>query len=164
MLLPDGRIGLIDFGATKRLTQKERLSVCLLYAALGRKDEQMLFDMCDIGGYRSKHGDKQVLMKLLLFGYDSWGRDVLEGKNIQTFIDELKRKDPWEEVPDNLVMAQVSARGWNHQKGVFRGQAELCVRHCGAFRSECCSDLSHYVLSLAHVSRLCLSALTNASS
>jgi predicted unusual protein kinase regulating ubiquinone biosynthesis (AarF/ABC1/UbiB family) len=110
MLLPDGRIGLIDFGATKRLTPKERLSVCMLYAALGRGDEQMLFDMCDIGGYKSKYSDKAVLMKLILFGYDSWGQDVMEGKNIQTFIDELKRKDPWEEVPDNLVMAQVRCK------------------------------------------------------
>jgi aarF domain-containing kinase len=33
MLLPDGRIGLIDFGATKKLTKNERLSACLLYAA-----------------------------------------------------------------------------------------------------------------------------------
>lgn len=106
MLLPDGRIGLIDFGATKKLTRNERLSACLLYAALARKDEKMLFDMCDVGGYKSKYGNKKVLMKLIQFGYDSWGKDVMEGKNIQEFIDELKREDPWEEVPDNLVMAQ----------------------------------------------------------
>jgi hypothetical protein len=109
MLLPDGRIGLIDFGATKQLTRNERLSVCLLYAALARNDAKMLFDMCDVGGYKSKYGNRKVLMKLIQFGYDSWGRDVMEGKNIQEFIDELKREDPWEEVPDNLVMAQVGS-------------------------------------------------------
>jgi aarF domain-containing kinase len=121
MLLPDGRIGLIDFGATKKLTKNERLSACLLYAALGRNDSKMLFDMCDEGGYKSKYGNRDVLMKLIKFGYDSWGKDVMEGKNIQTFIDELKREDPWEEVPDNLVMAQFMsirlrslALGMNH--------------------------------------------------
>ena len=117
----DGRIGLIDYGATKRLTRKERLTICVLYAALRRKDEQKLFDMCEIGGYKSKYGKKHVLMKLIQFGYDSWGRDVTAGKNLQQFIDELKTEDPWEEVPDNFVMAQFMsirlrslALGMNH--------------------------------------------------
>jgi hypothetical protein len=71
-------------------------------------DEKMLFDLCDVGGYKSKYGKRDVLMKLLQFGYDSWGKDVTGGKNLQQFIDELKQEDPWEEVPDNFVMAQVS--------------------------------------------------------
>ena len=105
--MPDGRIGLIDYGATKRLTRNERLAACMLFAALARKDEQMLFTMCDLGGYKSKYGRRDVLMKILQFGYDSWGKDVTGGKNIQQFLDELKREDPWEEIPDNFVLAQV---------------------------------------------------------
>lgn len=107
LLLPDGRLGLIDYGATKRLTRKERLSACLLFAALHRNDEEMLFQMCQIGGYKSKYGRRDVLMKLLQLGYNSYGRDLLGDKNIQQFVDELKAQDPWEEVPDNFVMAQV---------------------------------------------------------
>lgn len=121
MLLPDGRIGLIDFGATKKLTRNERLSACILYAAIARKDEQMLFDLCEIGGYKSRHGDKEVLMKLILFGYDTWGKELMGTANQVTFMDDLKKKDPWEEVPDNLIMAQFMsirlrslALGMNH--------------------------------------------------
>lgn len=121
ILMDDGRIGLIDYGATKKLTRNERLTACLLYAALRRKDQQKLFEMCQIGGYKSKYGKKDVLMKLLQFGYDSWGHDVTGGKNLQQFIDELKTEDPWEEVPDNFVMAQFMsirlrslALGMNH--------------------------------------------------
>jgi aarF domain-containing kinase len=121
ILLPDGRLGLIDYGATKRLTRNERLTACLIYAALRRRDEDMLLDMSKIGGYKSKYGKKEVLMKLLEFGYDSWGHDVTGGKNLQQFIDDLKREDPWEEVPDNFVMAQFMsirlrslALGMNH--------------------------------------------------
>lgn len=95
--------------------------MCLLYAALYRMDEQRLFQLSDIGGYKSKYGRRDVLMKLLRFGYDSWANDVTEGKNIQQFIDELKEQDPWEEVPDNFVMAQFMstrlrslALGMNH--------------------------------------------------
>ena len=121
LLLPDGRIGLIDYGATKRLTEPERYTACLLFAAIGRLDENVLFALSEIGGYKSKYGRKDVLMKLILFGYDSWGKDVTGGKNLQQFIDELKNADPWEEVPDNLVMAQFMsirlrslALGMNH--------------------------------------------------
>jgi hypothetical protein len=117
LLLPDGRIGMIDYGATKRLIRNERLSACLLYAALKRKDEKTLFDMCDVGGYKSKYGNRDGLMKLLQFGYDSWGKDVTGGKKIQQFIGELKQEDPWEEVPDDFVLAQVSRLLWlEHRK------------------------------------------------
>lgn len=106
MLLPDGRLGLIDYGATKRLTRNERLAACLLYAALYRNDEGRLFDLVKISGYKSKYMRQDVLVKLLQFGYDSYSKDITGGKNIQQFIDELKEKDPWEETPDNFVMAQ----------------------------------------------------------
>uniref|UniRef100_A0A7R9ZPL8 ABC1 atypical kinase-like domain-containing protein n=1 Tax=Craspedostauros australis TaxID=1486917 RepID=A0A7R9ZPL8_9STRA len=121
LLLPDGRIGLIDYGATKQLTKEERLSSCLLFCALARGDEDMLFDLCEISGYESKYGRRDVLMKLIRFGYDSYGNDVLEGKNVQQFIDECKEQDPWEKVPDNFVMSQFMsirlrslALGMNH--------------------------------------------------
>lgn len=121
LLLPDGRIGLIDYGATKRLTRNERLSACLLFAALHRMDEERLYQMCKVGGYKSKYDRRDVLMKLLQLGYDSYGKDVMGGKNVQQFVDELKAKDPWEEVPDNFVMAQFMsirlrslALGMNH--------------------------------------------------
>jgi aarF domain-containing kinase len=121
LLLPDGRIGLIDYGATKRLSRNERLSTCLLYAALAREDQEVLYTLSEVGGYKSKYGRKDVLFKLIQFGYDSYGKDVTGGKNIQQFIDEMKVADPWEEVPDNLVMAQFMsirlrslALGMNH--------------------------------------------------
>lgn len=122
LLLPGGsRIGLIDYGATKRLTRNERLAACLIYAALHRNDDDMLWNVSIIGGYKSKYNRKDVLMKLMRFSYDSWGVDVMEGKNIQQFIDELKAIDPWEEVADNLILASFMsirlrslALGMNH--------------------------------------------------
>lgn len=121
LLLPDGRIGLIDYGACKRLTEKERVTACVLYAALHRNDEEMLYNMSTIGGYKSKYGRKDILMKLMQFAYNSYGKDVTGGKNVQQFIDDLKAKDPWEETPDNFVMASFMsirlrslALGMNH--------------------------------------------------
>jgi aarF domain-containing kinase len=106
LMLPDDRIGLIDFGATKRLTRNERLAACIIFAALHRKDAQMMIDLSQVGGYKSKYGKKEVIMKLMQFGYDSYGSEVTGGKNLVQFTDELKAEDPWHEVPDNFVMMQ----------------------------------------------------------
>ena len=106
ILLPNNKLGFIDYGATKYLTRNERLNICVLFAAIAREDKELLYDMSKIGGYKSKYGKKDVLWKLIKFGYDSYGKDVTGGKNIQQFIDELKYEDPWEEVPDNFVLAQ----------------------------------------------------------
>jgi hypothetical protein len=38
LLLPDGRLGLIDYGQVKRLTLKERLCYAKLICALARED------------------------------------------------------------------------------------------------------------------------------
>ena len=121
LLLPDGKIGLIDYGATKHLSRNERLSACLIFAALHRNDENFLYELCVSGGYKSKHGRKDVLMKLMKFAYDTYGNDLMKGKNVQQFMDELKAADPYEEASDNLVMASFMsirlrslALGMNH--------------------------------------------------
>jgi len=107
IMTPTGRIGLIDYGATKFFTRNERLAACVLYAALYKKDKEKLMEMCQIGGYKSKYGKPEVVYKLMQFGCDSWGREVTGGRNILQFTDDLKKEDPWYEVPDNFVMAQL---------------------------------------------------------
>lgn len=102
----DDRIGLIDFGATKTLEKGERLAACLLYAALHREDKAMVMRLVRVGGYRSKHFDEDVIYDLCRFGFDTFGRDLLGDENVQTFMDDLYRRDPWYESADNLTMAQ----------------------------------------------------------
>ena len=55
LLLDDGRVGLIDFGATKRLTRGERLVACVIYAALKRRDKEMVKAVCMSTGFKSKY-------------------------------------------------------------------------------------------------------------
>lgn len=120
LLLDDGRIGLIDYGSTKRLVRGERLITCVLYAALARGDKDMIVDLCRNGGYKSLYFNEDVIYKLCRLGFDTYGKELLGDKNLQEFIDELYRSqcldsrvishlstaDPWLEVADNLVMAQ----------------------------------------------------------
>ena len=103
--MPDGRIGLIDYGATKRLSENERITACVLFVALARKDKDKLWQMAKLAGYKSKHMNPDVYYKLVQFGYDTWGKEVTGGQNVQQFMDDLKRQDPWYETPDNFVLA-----------------------------------------------------------
>jgi aarF domain-containing kinase len=107
LMLPDDRIGLIDYGATKRFSTNERLATCVLFVALMKGDEQMCLDMCEVSGYKSKYNKKEVVYKLMKFAYDTYSKDLTGGKNLIEFVDELKAEDPWHEVPDNFVMAQM---------------------------------------------------------
>ena len=129
-LLPDGRIGMIDYGATKRFTRNERLSACLIYAALARQDEKLLYDMCEVAGYKSKYRKPHVLYKLMQFGYDSWGKDVIGEKNIQQFVDDLKKEDPWEEVPENFTMLKVRYCGFLPDFSIFISSSLNSVHSC----------------------------------
>ena len=54
----------------------------LTYAALGRADVDMLQAICDYSGYKSKYGKKDVIHKMMKFGYDSFGPEVLGDKNV----------------------------------------------------------------------------------
>ena len=130
LLMPDGRVGLIDYGATKRLTRAERLSACLLYAALWRGDQSRVLQLCKVGGYKSRHMDEGVAYKLCRFGFDTYGRDLLGGKNIQQFMDDLHKTDPLEEAADNLVMASLlSVR--LRAVGLSMGYPIVCSRWWG---------------------------------
>jgi aarF domain-containing kinase len=112
LLLPDGRIGLIDYGATKRLTENERITACVMFVALQRKDKEKLWQMGKMSGYKSKHMDPDVYYKLVQFGNDSWGKEVTGGKNVQQFMDDLKSKDPFYETPDNFILSSFMVRAF----------------------------------------------------
>ena len=87
-----------------RLSRAERLSACCLYAALARGDGEKLADLAVAGGYKSKHMNREVMVKLLRFGNDTMGRDLLGEMNAAQFLDDIKATDPYYEAADNLVM------------------------------------------------------------
>ena len=115
MLLDDQRIGLIDYGQFKRLSERERLNLCHVYAGLyrmttskdpevRRHEEEKLIEGAKIGGYKSKYMNPEVLSKMMLFSLDRDGRDVTNGLNLQQYMDSLYAIDPWTDVADWSVM------------------------------------------------------------
>ena len=63
----------------------------------------MLYDLAVAGGYKSKKMDQDVIIKLTRFSFDTFGRDLLQGKNLQQFMDECYAIDKYDQIADNLV-------------------------------------------------------------
>lgn len=46
----------------------------------------------------ARYFNEDVLFSICNLSYNSFGRDVLQGRNVQQFMDDMFREDPWEEV------------------------------------------------------------------
>ena len=96
-----------------------------VYVALKRRDRDTIKNIAIAGGFKSKHMKMENIFALVEFGFDSFGSDVTGGKNVQQFIDDLYRDDPWTESAGNLVMAQV------------RRSCVLCPVSCVVYLMSC---------------------------
>ena len=109
MVMPDGRLGLIDYGQTKVLTDEQRLGIAKVVFALNNKDSSSSASsresnvaqaMRDLG-FITKNYDEKTLTSFAGLFFDS---DV-EGKQRglatpQLFFAELNHEDPLVHVPD----------------------------------------------------------------
>ncbi len=104
LLLNDGRIGMIDYGQVKRLTDDERIHIAELIHHLARKDIEAVAKKSIEMGYESKFNDRDVIFKLNQVVMDQDGRHITEGLNMQQYIDKLYAKDPWDKSADYMIM------------------------------------------------------------
>ena len=106
--MPDGRLGLIDYGQTKVLTDAERLGVAKVVVALNREDvtssashaSEVAQAMKELG-FVTKLNDDKTLTSFagLFFDSDVEGRE--RGlATPQLFFAELNKADPLVHVPD----------------------------------------------------------------
>lgn len=64
LMMRDGRLGLIDYGACMRLTQQQRLSIARLFVAIANEDDDAVppaFWQC---GFKSKRMDRRLALLL----------------------------------------------------------------------------------------------------
>ena len=114
MLMPDGRLGLIDYGQVKRISCDARRAYAKLILAVVNRDAAechrlVQSDKPEGFGAKSKNSDPDVSYKLATFWNDRDTSDVTNGMNLQEFLDEMQARDPVIRAPDEMVMiARVS--------------------------------------------------------
>jgi len=106
LLMPDGTLGLIDFGQVKCLTLEERLLYARLLVALADQDSFGIVSAYKAMGVRTKYNCPAVLQAWATILNDRDDASVLEGHNFQNYMEELNRRDPILQAPTTFVLVQ----------------------------------------------------------
>eukprot|EP01113_Clastostelium_recurvatum_P048791 TRINITY_DN8957_c0_g1_i1.p1 TRINITY_DN8957_c0_g1~~TRINITY_DN8957_c0_g1_i1.p1 ORF type:complete len:614 (-),score=113.51 TRINITY_DN8957_c0_g1_i1:100-1941(-) len=108
-LMPDGRIGLLDYGQVKVLDMESRKQLARLVVALaeGTKDD-IVREMVSCG-MRTRHMDPFVIEKIAVAYYDHEGPDVSGDKNVHEFVRELQERDPILDYPKDIFLVARTA-------------------------------------------------------
>lgn len=105
MLMPDGRLGLIDYGQVKEVDEQARVELATLYEHLAHHDSEKVVGHFRDMGFKSKHSNKYVTEKTAVVFFDRCDRETTEGLNLQLFLDKLTATDPTVVFPENHLFA-----------------------------------------------------------
>ena len=161
LLMPDGRLGLIDYGQVKRVDASARRNYAKLVLAILAEDKKEIARLCQSAspegfGGDSKHRDEDVAYRLAMFWNDRDTPDVTLGLNLQEFLDEMEARDPVIRAPKDMVMiARVSMllRGVANAFNVRLRVAEAWRSHAVALLAE--TDPEYRLLPRREVGRKC---------
>jgi aarF domain-containing kinase len=120
-------LGLIDYGQVKRLPKETRIAFCELIIALADDDRDEIVRLMKQLGYKSRDMDEDNIYLYAKVGYDQDNYELLGGKHIQVFMEELQAKDPIDTLPRDLLMvsrASIMLRGLAHSLHQSRSVAK----------------------------------------
>ena len=107
LLCDDGRLGLIDYGQVKHLDTKPRIELAKLIIFLGDNNVEMIVkQITEKMEFKTRYMDEWVIEKCARFFFDSDGKEITEGMNVQLFLEYLNHKDPVIHSSDDYVMVQ----------------------------------------------------------
>ena len=103
LVLPDGRVGLLDFGLTKELPAQSRLGFARLVVAAARRDGAGLVQACRELGLRTRSDNPADILPLMQLFFDARpiGGEGNAGFGARR---EAVRANPIEAIPGDLVL------------------------------------------------------------
>ena len=106
LLMPDGRLGLIDFGQVKEMPEEHRYKLARLIVALAKDDRAAVVDEMRSMGFASKRNMPETLYLNAALNFDRDTQDITgTDKNVQQFMEYLNELDPLEKFPSDYLMA-----------------------------------------------------------
>jgi aarF domain-containing kinase len=105
LLMPDGRLGLVDYGQVKRMSENDRISYAKLQIALARDDrKEVVRVMTEEVGFRTRDMNEDIIYRVGAFWNDRDTDDITMGMNVHTFMEYLDQSDPPVQVNDEFIM------------------------------------------------------------
>lgn len=104
--LTTGKIGLIDYGQTRRLNDNERLAIARIVVELSKEsmDEHRVADTMREFGFKTKYNNDEIMAKYAKLFFDSDTERVTMGcPTPQLYLLKLSKMDPLLDVPDAAV-------------------------------------------------------------
>lgn len=106
LLMPDGRLGLVDYGQVKRMTVEDRIIYAKIIIAISRGNKKEVVRlMTDEVGFRTKTMNEDIIYRTAVFFNCRDSEDVTMGMNVSEFMEYLENNDPVEQINDEFVMA-----------------------------------------------------------
>eukprot|EP01083_Nonionella_stella_P001352 3902_1 len=109
LYMPNGKLGLIDYGQVKRLSIEDRRILANLIVALDERNSEDIVKSMDEIGFTTKNQDPYVAEKLAVTFLDRDDLEATDGIPLEIFFEEMDRRDPITHMPDILVMAITTA-------------------------------------------------------
>lgn len=105
ILMPDGRLGLVDYGQVKHMGLEERIVYAKLILAISRDDrEEVVRLMTDEVGFRTTRMDPNIIFLTAAFFNCRDSDDITQGMNVSKFMEWLEKSDPVVNINDEYVM------------------------------------------------------------
>lgn len=102
----DGRpaLGLIDYGQVKQLTKETRHLFAKLVIALDDDDKDQIVKLMKEAGMKTKTMNPEVIYLYAKVAYAEINDQILGGKHVQLFMEDLENRDPVVQLPKELLM------------------------------------------------------------
>jgi aarF domain-containing kinase len=110
-------IGLIDYGQVKRLTKETRHDFAKLIIALDEDNKDDIFLLTKELGFKTKNMNPEIFYLWSKVSFDQDNHQILGGKHVQLFMEDLEARDPVQGLPRDLLMvsrASILLRGLGH--------------------------------------------------
>lgn len=107
LICPDGKLGLIDYGQVKRLSDEKRKKLARIFCALVEEDSAGIAKVCrDTNMVITTHMDKQpeLLHQRLDVQLNYDDLTTTRNMNVQVFLEEIDDDDPLKHVDDDIIM------------------------------------------------------------
>ena len=136
LLMPDGRLGLIDYGSCVSLPMEHRQRLArLMISLLSPNPLDAVRVYSQEMGVKTKNMRSDILYKMAAFWYDRDSDDVTGGMNVHSFTEWLHVQDPVTFLPDEYVMpgrVSVLLRGMGAAFGIKIQTAHAWAPHARA--------------------------------
>jgi aarF domain-containing kinase len=136
LLMPDGRLGLIDYGSCVSLALEHRQRLArLMISLLSPNPLDAVRVYSQEMGVKTKNMRSDILYKMAAFWYDRDSDDITGGMNVHSFTEWLHVQDPVTFLPDEYVMpgrVSVLLRGMGAAFGIKIQTAHAWAPHARA--------------------------------